>query len=136
MTNLRFKTIEKLSTRYVDFLVLIPCYMDANRNEAKYTHPDNKTIERFLGNPNWRDAWKDAKLKKEDFATFITNSFGKQMTSLKYHFKGLVDTKLIRNRDRNQPLYRLALFSRNDLGDKFWEEARKYLNPTPSLFSW
>jgi three-Cys-motif partner protein len=134
MGNLRFKTIEKLASRFVDFLVLIPCYMDANRNEERYTHLNNKIVERFLGNTDWRHYWGDAKLRKEDFATFITNSFGRQMSALGYRFTGLADTKLIRNRDRNQPLYRLALFSRNDLGNKFWEEARKYSNPTLPLF--
>ena len=33
LSNLKFATIERLSKRYVDFLVLIPSSMDANRNE-------------------------------------------------------------------------------------------------------
>jgi len=54
MQNLYFSTIEVLAKRFVDFLVLIPSSMDANRNEHNYVHSRNKTLENFLGNPDWR----------------------------------------------------------------------------------
>jgi three-Cys-motif partner protein len=54
MANLKFSTIEELSSLFVDFLVLIPSYMDAHRNEAAYVAPGNSTVEAFLGDPEWR----------------------------------------------------------------------------------
>jgi three-Cys-motif partner protein len=36
LQNLQFSTIETLSQRFMDFLVLIPSSMDANRNEHNY----------------------------------------------------------------------------------------------------
>ncbi len=32
----------------------------------------------------------------------------------------------VRSIEKNLPLYHLAFFSRNELGRKFWKEARKY----------
>jgi len=49
MQNLHFSTIEALSQRFMDFLVLIPSSMDANRNEQNYTQPRNRTLEHFVG---------------------------------------------------------------------------------------
>jgi hypothetical protein len=45
-----FLTIEALAQRFMDFLVLIPSSMDANRNEQNYVQPRNKTLEKFVGN--------------------------------------------------------------------------------------
>ncbi len=57
MEDLRFETLAKLSERYVDFLVLIPSYMDANRNELRYSEEANKIVDAFLGNQSWRGLW-------------------------------------------------------------------------------
>lgn len=43
MQNLHFSTIKALAQRFMDFLVLIPSSMDANRNEQNYVQPRNKT---------------------------------------------------------------------------------------------
>ncbi len=56
LNNLQSSTIEALSQRYMDFLVLIPSGMDAHRFESVYVKPNNKTIDRFLGDPGWREA--------------------------------------------------------------------------------
>ncbi len=61
MQNLHFSTIETLSQRFMDFLVLIPSSMDANRNEQNYIQPRNKTLENFVGNPDWRTRWDKRK---------------------------------------------------------------------------
>jgi three-Cys-motif partner protein len=57
MQNLSFETIKTLSQRFMDFLVLIPSSMDANRNEQHYVQQQNKTVDNFIGNPNWRTSW-------------------------------------------------------------------------------
>jgi hypothetical protein len=42
LQNLHFSTIRMLSQRFMDFLVLIPSSMDANRNEQNYLKPRTK----------------------------------------------------------------------------------------------
>ena len=44
--NLKFKTIEKLASRFFDFLVLIPTGMDIRRNIEPYLN--NTVIDEFL----------------------------------------------------------------------------------------
>ena len=51
MQNLRFSTIKELSRRFMDFLVLIPSSMDANRmNEITLSFGTSQRFENFLGN--------------------------------------------------------------------------------------
>lgn len=134
LENLAFETIRELSSRFMDFLVLIPSYMDANRNVGPYANPGNKTVDRFLGVTTWRDEWRAAEAAGQSFGDFITDRFSRQMTGLKYLYEGLEDTKLIRSTDKNLPLYHLAFFSRSKLGQKFWKQSRKYSEDQRSFF--
>jgi len=129
LENISFDTIRKLSARYMDFLVLIPSGMDANRNESHYTSAKNRTVDRFLGTSTWREDWKTARLKRQAFGDFLTDAFGKEMTELGYVYNGIEKTELIRLTTKNVPLYRLAFFSRHPRGDEFWKEARRYSKP-------
>ncbi|MGB9181331.1 MAG: three-Cys-motif partner protein TcmP, partial [Pyrinomonadaceae bacterium] len=79
LENLKFETIRKLSVRFMDFLVLIPSGMDANRNISYYIKPANKVVDSFLGKPNWRDEWKPAEAEGENFGHYLTRQFGREM---------------------------------------------------------
>jgi three-Cys-motif partner protein len=129
MQNLRFSTIEALSQRFMDFLVLIPSSMDANRNEQHYMQSRNKRLENFVGNPKWRTRWEKEKASSKSFDHFVVEEFGRSMHELGYLDPGLKEAILIRSDEKNLPLYRLALYSRNKLGAKFWREAKKYSDP-------
>lgn len=132
MENLKFRTIEKLSERFVDFLVLIPTYMDAHRNENNYCKIDNHTVDEFFGTTEWRLSWQSARLKGERFGRFICQYFCQRMKDLKY--KGdETDAVEIRQIKNQSPLYRLAFFSRSNLGIKFWNQARKYSSEQMTL---
>jgi three-Cys-motif partner protein len=133
LENLAFDTIRKLAIRYMDFLVLIPSGMDANRNESRYTAAKNKTVDRFLGTPTWRGDWRTARSNRQSFGDFLTDAFGKQMTQLSYIYNGIENSELIRLTTKNVPLYRLSFFSRHKLGDLFWKETRKYSKPQLDL---
>ncbi len=85
LQNLQFSTIRALAKRYMDFLVLLPTGMDANRNWQRYMNPSSTTVDLFVGTSEWREAT-----------------------------------------EKNLPLYRLGFFSRHPLGQKFWDETRKY----------
>jgi three-Cys-motif partner protein len=129
MQNLKFSAIEILSQRFMDFLVLIPSGMDAARNEQLYVRPTNTAMDRFVGNADWRNRWKSDKQSGKSFENFVVEEFGRSMQQLKYIDPGLKDAILIRSDDKNLRLYRLVLYSKHPLGNKFWKEARKYTNP-------
>jgi len=124
--NLQFNTIKRLSDKYIDFLILLPTYMDAHRNVIPYIDKTNTVIEDFTGAHGWRDEWKVAEAKNMDFGLFVADLFGRQMKALKYIYTGLSDMVLVRSIDKNLPLYHLAFFSRNQKGADFWKEAKKY----------
>lgn len=134
LKNLEFDSILRLSSQFIDFLVLIPTHMDANRNISHYIRPTDNTIDNFLGTSSWRNDWEKDKLHKEGFGDFLADQFGNQMKEIGYLYSGLEDTKLVRSTDKNLPLYRLAFFSRNKLGQKFWREAMKYSSDQIPLF--
>jgi three-Cys-motif partner protein len=129
LQNLHFSTIKTLSQRFMDFLVLIPSSMDANRNEQNYLKPRHKTLENFLGNPDWRTRWDEEKASGISFEHFVVEEFGRSMQTLRYIDPGLKEAIMIRSDDKNLPLYRLALYSKHQLGSKFWKETKKYSDP-------
>ncbi len=135
LRNLDFNTIRVLSSRLMDFLVLIPSYMDANRNIAHYLNPQNTAVGQFLGDVNWREDWQQTEKRGEDFATFIVDRFGRQMASMGFLYTGIKEMKLIRSVEKNLPLYHLCFFSRSKLGQQFWKQARKYSQDQFELFS-
>ncbi len=55
--GIKFDTLRTLSKRYVDFLILLALYMDANRAEAHYVSTRSTKVDEFLGSKTWRDRW-------------------------------------------------------------------------------
>lgn len=131
--GIKFSTIRKLSTRFVDFLVLLAVYMDANRAAVHYLKPGNKKVADFLDLPDWRDIWKREKENPVKFPEFLARQYAQRMTSLDYIDQPLYKMRIIRNDEKNSPLYRLALFSRNRTAYSFWNEVLKY-SRDPTLF--
>lgn len=132
--NLRFETIRTLSKKYVDFLVLIPNYMDANRNLERYLAESNTALDEFLGSTDWRKEWKAAQLRREKFPRFLADTFGRHMAKERYLYNGLQETVPIRSDERNLPLYVLMFFSRHPLGATFWKQAMKSSTDQRELF--
>jgi three-Cys-motif partner protein len=129
LDDLKFETVQQLSQRYVDFLILVPTEMDANRNERRYIQPENKTLDEFFGDADWRVSWGRAKREGEPFWGFVLKHFASKMEALEYLDQAAQQAELIRSFEKNLPLYRLAFFSRNELGTRFWKEVRKYATP-------
>lgn len=123
--NFSFRTILSLSVYKIDFLILIPSFMDVNRNEKNYIDEHSNLVSKFLDNPHWRVQWDELKLQGFTFGTFIVKAFNDRM--IKEGFLGLDNDEfiLIRNPRNNSPLYHLAFYSKNKLGKKFWNDARK-----------
>lgn len=133
LKNLRFDTISALAERYMDFLVLIPSGYDATRNEGIYLSPENRTIDRFLGRPGWREEWRGAQAAGATFDRFMTDAFAESMKALGYRYPGFHDSHLVRSTEKKLRLYRLVLFSRHELAEKFWRQVRKYASPQRGL---
>jgi three-Cys-motif partner protein len=105
LSSLDFATIKSLSTYYMDFLVLIACGMDAQRNEKKYLCDGNTVVECFLSNPFWRDDWSNAKWSRTSFPAFLVEAFSREMVKLKYKRIKLNETVLVRQPNNRAPLY-------------------------------
>ena len=120
---LKFSTLRAIAAAlYVDFIVLIPSFMDIKRNEHIYTQDSCIILDEFLGTRNWRSTWANGKTHFQDFAVFIADQFGQQMKALGYHYdpEALVTVRI--GEDRSLYLYHLGFFSRDELGVKFWKE--------------
>lgn len=123
--NLSFETIIKLSKYMIDFLILIPSFMDVNRNEKNYIKNESNLVTKFSDTPNWRELWDKYKNDGLTFGTFIVKLFNRRMESER--FLKLEDNEfvLIRKPQNNSPLYHLAFYSKSELGKKFWNNAIK-----------
>jgi three-Cys-motif partner protein len=134
MGNLRFSTLEAIAGIYVDFLVLIPDYMDAHRNVRPYLSESNTTVSGFLGDPNWRDKWAGAERESVGFGAFVADALGQQMRKLRFLYPGPEEMFPIKDTERNLLLYHLAFFSRNNVAGKFWKQSQKYSKDQLDLF--
>jgi three-Cys-motif partner protein len=133
--GLKFETLRKLSSSFMDFLVLLAIGMDANRNYDHYVDGDSTKIDEALGNSEWRERWKTVGVRRSDFRAFLAGEFSKSMESLGYLGQPMDKMKLVRSDERNLPLYYFALFSRHQTAHKFWKDVLKYSTDQTSLFS-
>ena len=135
LDNLSFSTIECIANaRFTDFLVLVPTDMDANRNVNIYVDPSNNNVDKFVGYNDWRKRWENVQNPNANFGLFVMGEFSRHMEALGYKQNENHETVLVRNQQKNAPLYRLAFFSKHDLGKTFWKEAKKYSNPQTTMF--
>jgi three-Cys-motif partner protein len=133
--GLKFATIKTLSQRFVDFLVLLAVYSDANRAYKRYVMEDAVKVDEFLGSDTWRVRWKTAQSDGVLFPKFVAQEFAASMETIGYLHTPVHKMKLIRSDDKNLPLYYIAMFSRNRLAHDLWDQALKY-GTDQTNFSW
>jgi len=123
--NLHFATIQELSHGLMDFLILQALHMDANRNFDIYLNNNTTKIDLYLGDSNWRRAFKDKmNSDKGSFVKFLANEYKEKMLALGY--KEPPELHQIRSDDKNLPLYYLAFYSKHERGNEFWRKAKKF----------
>lgn len=132
--NLKFETLRRLSAKYMDFLVLIPTGMDARRNVSYYMKSESRKVDDFIGSSTWRDGWPQAEMNGENFGLYFIKQFCTSMADIGYKYTTAEDSVEIRSIEKNLPLYRLAFFSKHQLGHKFWGNVKKYSTPQLDLF--
>jgi len=127
--GIKFETLRGLSTRFVDFLVLLALYMDANRNYENYMKEEAVKIDEFLGLPDWRERWKISLQNGTPFPQFLAEGFSKSMETLGYRPQPFYKMKQVKISEKNVRLYCLALFSRHSRAYSFWDQVLKYRTP-------
>jgi three-Cys-motif partner protein len=132
--GIKFETLRRLSSFYIDFVVLLAVGMDANRNYDHYVDGNSTKIDEALGNTAWRERWKALGVKRSNFRQFLASEFSTSMESLGYIKQPLDRMKLVRSDEKNLPLYYLALFSRHQTAYKFWDDVLKYGTDQTSLW--
>ncbi len=136
MGTLNFDTIKQITSKlYVDLLVLIPSYMDINRNKKHYTKEDDSRLDNYLGTKAWRDRWPSIEKHGISFGEFVAEEFCMQIQNLNYIYEGPEDMEIVKmDTSPRLPLYHLAFFSKNPLGLKFWRETKQNTNPQGNLW--
>jgi len=125
--NIHFDTVRRIADgRAVDFLILLALYVDARRNIQFYAAKDNRTIDMFLGDNQWRPRWRAAELAGDTIVEFLAKEYSTRMKEIGYLPMSIEHMVKIRTQNKNLPLYFLAFFSRHKTGLKFWDEVRKY----------
>jgi three-Cys-motif partner protein len=132
--GIKFETLRKLSSRYIDFVCLLALHMDANRNQAIYIKEHSHKIDDFLGTSSWRGRWNADSAIRVSFPKFLANEFSAQMKALNYIPPPFYTMKEVRSDEKNLPLYHLALFSRHPRGYQFWDEVLRYSDDQLSMF--
>ena len=133
--EIHFLTLRLLGRLKMDFLILIATGMAAKRNENNYHKPNNKTIENFLQDPNWRNEYKgDIDTADQSFTQFVTGRLKANFKLLDY--TDIEDFHPVRYRlnGKSVLLYHLAFFSKDKQGNKFWNISKSYVNEQTTLF--
>lgn len=133
--SLKFETLRVLSARYIDFVVLLAVYSDANRAYKRYVMEDAVKVDEFLGSKTWRDRWRAAEKNAVQFPKFLAEEFAAAMETLGYLPTPIYKMKRVRSDERNLPLYYIAMFSRHERAHKLWDEVLKY-ETDQTTFSW
>ena len=138
--DLHFSTIRVLNRYFMDFLVLIPDKMDIGRNKASYLASSTAILGDFLGNSEWKKDWKEWCISKgkpghpKEFALFALEYFIKQMETLGFKSMRPSDMERVEQVGNQSPLYKLALFSRHNLGLYLFNQAKKYATDQRNFF--
>ena len=130
--GIKFKTIRTLSSRIVDFLVLLALGMDANRAYQHYVKPNSTKVAELLDSPTWRTDWTKAQSVGVPFPRFLAEAFSRSMEAENHIHQPIYKMKEVFS-DKNWPLYRLALFSRHERAYRFWDDVLKYTDE-PTLW--
>jgi three-Cys-motif partner protein len=131
--GIKFSTLAALSQRYVDFVVLLALYMDAQRAEQQYCKNPTK-ISELLGTSSWPERWIRQKQDGAEFPRFLAEEFADAMQSLKYIPPPFYKMRKVFLREKNYPLYGLWLFSRHPTAYSLWDQALKYSDDQMGLF--
>lgn len=132
---LNFEVIRALGSRYkMDFLILLMLGRDVRTNFRRYFEdPADTRIGSLIDDPDWRDEWLAKGLRRRDLVRHLLEKFDAAMTRLGYAASRPDDAHPIRVMGKKVFLYLLVFYSKNPLGQQFWQATRKGTDPQFSL---
>lgn len=132
---LEFDVIRQLGSRYrMDFLILLMLGRDVRTNFGRYLDdPDDARIGSLIDDPNWRDEWRARGLGRRDLVRFLLAKFDAAMTRIGYHASRPADAHPVRVMGKRVFLYSLVLYSKSELGRRFWDATRRGASPQLGL---
>ncbi|HZQ17367.1 MAG TPA: three-Cys-motif partner protein TcmP [Terriglobales bacterium] len=133
--SLKFTTLRTFAQRYIDFIVLLAVWSDANRAYKRYVMEDAFKVDEFLGSSTWRERWTLAQLNAVAFPKFLAEEFAKSMERLGYLPTPLHKMKRVSSDEKNLPLYYIAMFSKHSLAHDLWDDVLKY-GTDQTAFEW
>jgi three-Cys-motif partner protein len=130
--ELEWSTVEALGKMKTMDLIIHYSQNGLTRNLDKYLDVNNDTIiDRFFGDRHWRSVYKDALSKQETSGVhrMLIDYYKSKLSKMGYVVindqQETAREPLIRNTERNAPLYRLIFASKHPLGNKIWNEVTK-----------
>lgn len=130
--ELEWATVEALGKMKTMDLIIHYSQNGLTRNLDKYFNADEDTvIDRFFGDREWRNVYKNALSKRETVGIhrMLIDHYKARLGKIGYVVindqQQTVREPLIRNTERNAPLYRLIFASKHPLGNKIWNDVTK-----------
>ena len=130
--ELEWSTVEALGKMRTMDLIIHYSQNGLTRNLEKcYSLAEETIVDRFFGDYQWREVYKDALSRKETIGVHraLIDYYKSKLSDLGYVVindqQQTVREPLIRNTERNAPLYRLIFASKHPLGNKIWNEVTK-----------
>ncbi len=120
----KWSTVKALaSCKRMDFIVNFPEGMSINRNLHQWAEEQPSPLDDFFPNKKWRDIYQQAHGIASRCIRGFLDLYEEGSKELGYRTGGVREI-LIRSQ-KGAKLYYLLFASRNELGDKFWNNAAK-----------
>ncbi len=130
--ELAWATVEALGKMRTMDLIIHYSQNGLTRNVDKYVDSnEDSVIDRFFGGRDWRDVYKKTLLRKGPSGVHrvLIDHYKSKLAKLGYvainDRQQTVAEPLIRNTEKNAPLYRLIFASKHSLGNRIWNEVTK-----------
>lgn len=126
--NIRFATIRELSAFRMDFLVLLMVGRDLRANFRFYfEHEENTRVADLIDCVDWRSDYRLAADK--NVVRFLLTKFDEAMQRIGYRGASESDYHNVLVTGKGVMQYILVLYSKHDLGRKYWEKALRGSSP-------
>jgi three-Cys-motif partner protein len=130
--NLKFATIRELAAFRMDFLLLLMIGRDARANFRLYFQNEDSTrIAELIDCADWRAQYRKAEDK--NIVRFVLGKFDEAMQRIGYRGASGSDYHSVNVTGKGVMQYILVLYSKHELGQKYWGAALSGTSPQLGL---